>query len=159
MAVDIKKLHKHAEVLGPIAENYPKKSKESAALIAAAHALWYVLTVENKKDFETYLRNLTLPATALQIMHAKLCGIKDLPHELTDETLREVEAALERLRTTRHSIPASVPISAPKKSTAAKGNSSRSNCELTKSPAKRAAASKQTAAIQHNFPRSQHCGH
>ena len=28
----------------------------------------------------------------------------------------------------------------------------RSNCELTKSPAKRAAAIKQTAAIQDNFP-------
>jgi hypothetical protein len=146
MKIDIKKIEQHANTLGQIAENYSKNSKEATALFAAAHALWYGLHRENRKSFEEYLRNLDEPPTALQILHAKLCGIEDLPHELTDETLREVEAALERLRTTRHSIPVS------KKNDLAKSKSTRQNCELTQSPAKRDAAIKQTAAIQDNFP-------
>ncbi len=84
-----------------IAKNFPEGSAEQQALAAAAHAMQYVSHAETQAKFRAWLADWTQPLTALQVLNAKLAGIDDLPHELMDETMREVEQLMERLRTKR----------------------------------------------------------
>lgn len=85
-------------VLERIAGNYPADSAEYEAILIAAQALHFVNHLETQAKFRAWMDCLNKPLSALQILHAKLAGIDDLPHELVDDTLREVEQVLERLR-------------------------------------------------------------
>lgn len=85
-------------VLERIAESFPDGSAEREAVYTAAHAMHYVSQMETHAEFRTWVEGWTQPPTALQVLNAKLNGIEDLPHELLDETMREVEQLMERLR-------------------------------------------------------------
>ena len=93
-------LESKCAILEKIADAFPPDSPERDAIFTAAQALHYVRTTNTQAEFKRWVDNWTQPPTALQVLQAKLNGI-DLPHELTDQTMREVEQALERLRTLR----------------------------------------------------------
>jgi hypothetical protein len=94
---DVTNLESKLEILGTVAEQYPEDSPEQSALAAAAHALMFVQHVETVAKFQRWVSEFTQPPTALQVLHCKLAGV-DCPHELLDESTREVEALMERLR-------------------------------------------------------------
>jgi len=85
-------------VLERIAKSFPDGSVEGEAIYTAAHAMRYVSHVEIQAKFQTWVEGWTQPPTALQVLQAKLAGIEDLPHELLDDTMREVERLMEHLR-------------------------------------------------------------
>ncbi|MFN0198779.1 MAG: hypothetical protein ACKVT0_18685 [Planctomycetaceae bacterium] len=87
--------------LGEIAGQYPTKSKEQDALLSAAMALEFVHSMNVVEKYRTWLNNMNKPPTALQVLHAKLMGI-DIPHELLDKTMLEVEGLMEQIKNTRH---------------------------------------------------------
>lgn len=91
----------HCAVLGRIAEGYPAGSPEREAVFAAAQALHYVRHAETQAKFRDWVATWTEPPTALQVLMAKLAGVDDLPHELLDESMRDVERLMETLRDAR----------------------------------------------------------
>ncbi len=97
MLPDLDNLESHLSTLETLAKKYRKSSPERAAIFAAAHALRYVQDLDTKAKFQAWVDGWTQPPTALQVLHAKLAGIK-VPHELLDEILQEVEQIFERLR-------------------------------------------------------------
>lgn len=94
-------LERKCAILEKIANSFPVGSSEYEAIFTAAHAMRYVSHVDTQAKFRTWVEGWTQPPTALQVLNAKLAGIEDLPHELTDETLREIERLMERLRQQR----------------------------------------------------------
>jgi hypothetical protein len=88
-------------ILECIANSYPDGSPEREAVYTAAQAMHYVSHIDTQKQFRAWVDSWILPPTALQVLHAKLAGIEELPHELMDETMREVEQLMERLRQKR----------------------------------------------------------
>lgn len=98
---DFGELDDKCEILEKIAKSHPKGSPERDAVTLAAWAMHYVNHVEQRDEFRNWLEKLDKPLTALQILHAKLAGIDDLPHELSDETMREIDSLMERLRNMR----------------------------------------------------------
>lgn len=101
MHSDVKNLEAHCAVLELIAAGFAEGSKERAAIHAAAQALNFVRHEETRAKFQAWVDSWTEPPTALQVLNAKLAGIDDLPHELLDDTLREVEQLMEKLRQRR----------------------------------------------------------
>lgn len=98
---DMTNLDSKCAVLEKIAMSFPKGSAEREAVYTAAHAIRYVSRLEIQSKFRTWVEGWTKPPTALQVLSAKLAGIDDLPHELLDDTMREVEVLMERLRQKR----------------------------------------------------------
>lgn len=98
MVPDLDHLEAHCAVLERIANNYPDGSAERAAVFAAAQALHFARHVDNQIKFRTWVDSWTKPPTALEVLHAKLAGIDDLPHELMDDSMRQIEQVLEQLR-------------------------------------------------------------
>ncbi len=98
---DVTELQARCAVLEGIGEHFPEGSTEREAVRTAALAMHYVCHVETQAKFQSWVESWTLPPTALQVLHAKLAGIDELPHALLDDTLREVEQLLERLRNKR----------------------------------------------------------
>jgi hypothetical protein len=96
--LDFEKLEEYCAILEKVAKSYPRESPEHAAVFAAAWALNYVQRERSKEGFRTWIETLTRPLTALEILHSKLAGVDDLPHELLDESMREVEQLMEKLR-------------------------------------------------------------
>jgi hypothetical protein len=94
----INNLEETLKALQRICERYPKDSQERGAIHTASLAIRYVSHLDTKSQFEEWVNSLSLPLTALQVMHMKLCGIDDIPHELMDETLQEIEQLMERMR-------------------------------------------------------------
>lgn len=101
MIPDVKNLEAHCAVLERIAAGFAEGSEEKAAILCAAQAMHYVRHAETQAKFQAWVDSWTRPPTALQILNAKLAGIDDLPHELLDDTLREVEQLMEKLRQRR----------------------------------------------------------
>ncbi len=101
MQPDVTNLEAHCAALQRIAAGFAEGSEERAALVAAAQALHYVRHEATRAKFQAWVESWTAPPTALQVLNAKLAGIDDLPHELLDDTLREVEQLMERLRQRR----------------------------------------------------------
>ena len=87
--------------LEEIASQYAEGSPESDALFTAAHAMHFVSHLETQEKFRSWVASWTEPPTALQVLQAKLAGIEDLPHELMDDSMLEVERLIERLRQQR----------------------------------------------------------
>ena len=90
----------HLEMLVSIAEAHGWDSPEGKAIWMAREAILYVSQLSTKRRYEEWLLKRTQPFSAIEILNAKLCGIEDLPHELLDDTMIEIEAVLERLRKT-----------------------------------------------------------
>jgi hypothetical protein len=101
MLPDLNDLEAHCAVLERIADAYAEGSSERAAVLAAAHALHYVRHAETQAKFREWVASWSKPPTALQVLQAKLAGIDDLPHELLDESMRDVERLMEKLRHAR----------------------------------------------------------
>lgn len=101
MQPDVTNLEAHCAVLQRIAAGFAEGSEERAALVVAAQALHYVRHAETRAKFQAWVESWTRPPTALQVLNAKLADIDDLPHELLDDTLREVEQLMEKLRQRR----------------------------------------------------------
>ncbi len=99
---DMSDLEGKCAVLEKIAMSYPDGSPEREAVYAAAHALHYVSHLNTQAHFRQWIDSCTKPLTALQVLQAKLAGIEDLPHELLDDTMREIEQLMERLHQKRH---------------------------------------------------------
>ncbi len=93
-------LELHCAVLERIADGYADGSPEREAVFAAAQALHYVRHAETQAKFRDWVATWTEPPTALQVLMAKLAGV-DLPHELLDESMRDVEQLMEKLRSAR----------------------------------------------------------
>ena len=98
MLAEFQNLEAHCAILEKIANNFPEDSPERAAIFAATHAMHYVIHADTQEKFRAWVSSWTQPPTALQILNAKLAGIEDLPHELLDESMREVEQLMEKLR-------------------------------------------------------------
>jgi hypothetical protein len=98
---DMTDLESKCGVLERIANNFPDGTPERDAIDTAAYAMHYVSHLETQAKFRIWVESWTQPPTALQILNAKLAGIEDLPHELMDDTMREIEHLMERLRLTR----------------------------------------------------------
>ena len=98
---DMSDLEGKCAVLERIASSFPEGSPEREAVGTAAHAMRYISHVETQAKFRSWVDGWTQPPTALQVLNAKLAGIEDLPHELLDDTMREVEQLMERLREKR----------------------------------------------------------
>jgi hypothetical protein len=98
---DMSDLDDKCAILERIANGYPDGSPERGAVYTAAHAMRYANQMETQAKFRSWVEGWSAPPTALQVLNAKLAGIEDLPHELLDETMREVELLMERLRTKR----------------------------------------------------------
>ena len=98
MFPDVKNIEAQCEILGRISEAYSPGSPERQALFTAAEAMSFVLKEDNKAKFRAWVDSCTKPPTALQVLNAKLAGIEDLPHELMDDSLREIEQLMEKLR-------------------------------------------------------------
>jgi hypothetical protein len=95
---DFEAIERHARTLETIAAGHPADTPEHQALVAAAQALYFVKHTETEAKFRAWVAGWSKPPTALQVLHAKLIGIEDFPNELLDETLRDVERLMERLR-------------------------------------------------------------
>ena len=98
MLPNMNDLEDKCAILEKLADSYPENSPERDAVYTAAHAMRYVSHVDTQAKFRTWVESWTKPPTALQVLNAKLAGIEDLPHELLDESMREVEQLMERLR-------------------------------------------------------------
>ena len=81
-----------------ISKAYPDGSPERQAIFTAAEGMAFVQRESNKAKFRAWVDSWTKPPTALQVLNAKLAGIEDLPHELMDESMREIEQLMEKLR-------------------------------------------------------------
>jgi len=99
---DITDLEGKCAILETVAKSYPEGSSEREAINTAVHAMHYVAAVETQAKFQSWVNSWIQPPTALQILNAKLAGIEDIPHELLNDTLREVEQLMERLRQKRN---------------------------------------------------------
>ena len=98
---EIGDLSARIKTLDSIADKFMESTPEHEAIIVACHPMEFVSRLATRSRFQKWLDNHNLPLTALDILHAKLAGIDDLPHELLDETMIEIESLLERLRHTR----------------------------------------------------------
>lgn len=98
MSSGLENLEAHCAVLERIAKGYPEDSPERAAIVGAAQAMHYVCHTEAQAKFRDWVASWTEPPTALQVLQAKLAGVDDLPHELLDESMVEVDRLFERLR-------------------------------------------------------------
>lgn len=87
--------------LEKLASQFAETSPEHDAISAAAHAMRFVSHLETQEKFRSWVASWTEPPTALQVLQAKLAGIEDLPHELMDDSMLEVERLMERLRQQR----------------------------------------------------------
>jgi hypothetical protein len=101
MLPDLENFEAHCAVLERLASAYPEDSPERAAIYAAAHAMHFASQAETRAKFREWVASWTKPPTALEVLWAKLAGVEDLPHELLDDTLREVERLMEKLRQAR----------------------------------------------------------
>lgn len=101
MRPDVTNLESYCVVLEAIAADFAEGSDERAAILAGTQALHYVRHEETRAKFQAWVDSWTEPPTALQVLNAKLAGIDDLPHALLDDTLREVEQLMEKLRQRR----------------------------------------------------------
>jgi hypothetical protein len=88
----------HCATLERIADSYPEGSPERSAIFAAVHALHFARHIDNNTKFRAWVDSWAKPPTALQVLNAKLAGIDDLPHELMDESMREIDQLMEKLR-------------------------------------------------------------
>ena len=94
---DLSDLETKCHLLGQIAERYQSNSPEELAILAAAHALQYIQHLKLRDDFQSWVDRFQQPPTALQVLHARLAGVK-IPHELLEESVREIDQVLERLQ-------------------------------------------------------------
>ena len=101
MHSDLTNLEAHCAVLERISAGFAEGSEERGAILVAAQAMHYVRHEETRAKFRAWVDSWTQPPTALQVLNAKLAGIDELPHELLDDTLREVEQLMEKLRQRR----------------------------------------------------------
>ena len=100
-APDMSDLEGKCAILERIANSYPDGSPEREAIYTAAQAMQYVSQMKTRAKFEHWVEGWTAPPTALQVLNAQLAGIEDLPHELMDDAMREIEQLMERLRKKR----------------------------------------------------------
>ena len=101
MKPDLDRIDEHCAVLERLASEHPEGSPEHAAIFAAAHAMHFVRHAETRLRFREWVASWSEPPTALQVLQAKLAGVEDLPHELLDESMRDVERLMEKLRQAR----------------------------------------------------------
>ena len=94
-------LEAKCETLEKVAGQFAERSPERDAIFTAAHAMRFVSHLETQEKFRSWVASWTEPPTALQVLQAKLAGIEDLPHELMDDSMLEVEQLMERLRKQR----------------------------------------------------------
>lgn len=92
---------RHVSTLEEMAGAFQEGSPEAAALLTAVQALIFVQNIDTKAKFQQWVNNLTQPPTALQILYARLAGVDDIPHELLDETLCEIDQLMKRMNATR----------------------------------------------------------
>ena len=97
MTLDSTTIEGMLQTLGTLAGQHAESSPEKVALRTAAQALVYVQQAEVETRFREYLAGVARPLTALEVVHAKLMGV-EVPHHLNNETLREIDAVLEKLR-------------------------------------------------------------
>ena len=98
---DLDGIQEHCAVLERLAAEHPEGSPEHAALFAAAHAMYFVSHAETLVQFREWVASWSKPPTGLQVLMAKYAGVEVLPHELLDESMRDVESLLEKLRNAR----------------------------------------------------------
>jgi len=98
---DLDRIEEHCAVLERLASEHPEGSPEHAAILAAAHAMHFVRHAETQIRFREWVASWSEPPTALEVLQAKLAGIEDLPHELLDDSMRDVERLMEKLRHAR----------------------------------------------------------
>jgi hypothetical protein len=94
-------LEEHFAMLEQLADNYAEGSPENSALLVAAQALAYLKRSEVETKFQEWVRSWKSPPTALQVLYAKLMGVDDFPHDLLDDSMKEVEQLMERLKRLR----------------------------------------------------------